>query len=118
MAVRYGFASVNQNLNPNLNNNFGVQQAIEQANLIKAVRVLSIVLDETHPRFEELGEWNGLGIIEYEDVINPQPSPSLPVARPLAGNFKNLPLINEIVYIIFFPNTESTYLSHLMLKCP
>jgi hypothetical protein len=106
MATRYGFASVNQNLNPNLNNGFGVQQAIEQAGLIKAVRVLSIILDESHPRFEELGEWNGLGIIEYEDVINPLPSPSLPIARPLMGNSKNFPLVNEIVYIIFFPSTN------------
>ena len=106
MATRYGFASVNQNLNPNLNNGFGVQQAIEQAGLIKAVRVLSIILNETHPRFEELGEWNALGVIEYEDVINPQPSPSLPVARPLMGNFKNFPLVNEIVYIIYFPSTN------------
>ena len=106
MATRYGFASVNQNLNPNLNNDFGVQQAIEQAGLIKAVRVLSIILDETHPRFEELGEWNGLGIIEYEDVINPLPSPSLPIARPLMGNSKNFPLVNEIVYIVFFPSTN------------
>jgi hypothetical protein len=106
MATRYGFASVNQNLNPNLNNGFGVQQAIEQAGLIKAVRVLSIILDENHPRFKELGEWNGLGIIEYEDVINPLPSPSLPIARPLMGNSKNFPLVNEIVYIIFFPSTN------------
>ena len=106
MATRYGFASVNQNLNPNLNNGFGVQQAIEQAGLIKAVRVLSIILDESHPRFEELGEWNGLGIIEYEDVINPLPSPSLPIARPLMGNSKNFPSVNEIVYIIFFPSTN------------
>ena len=106
MATRYGFASVNQNLYPNLNNGFGVQQAIEQAGLIKAVRVLSIILDESHPRFEELGEWNGLGIIEYEDVINPLPSPSLPIARPLMGNSKNFPLVNEIVYIIFFPSTN------------
>ena len=73
---------------------------------VRAVRVLSIVLDETHPRFKELGEWNGLGIIEYEDVVNPLPSPSLPTARPLVGNFKSLPLINEIVYIIAFPNTN------------
>ena len=28
-------------------------------------RVVSIVLDEAHPRFKELGEWNGLGTIEY-----------------------------------------------------
>ena len=104
--ARYGFSALNQNLNANANNGFSVKQAIAQANLIKAVRVLSIVLDESHPRFKELGEWNGLGIIEYEDVNNPLPSPSLPTARPLAGNFKNLPLVNEIVYLVGFPNTD------------
>jgi len=104
--AKYGFSALNQNLNANANNGFAVKQAIAQANLIKAVRVLSIVLDESHPRFKELGEWNGLGIIEYEDVNNPLPSPSLPTARPLAGNFKNLPLVNEIVYLVGFPNTD------------
>ena len=104
--AQYGFAALNQQLNANANNGFNVANAISQANLIKAVRVLSIVLDESHPRFQELGAWNGLGIIEYEDVNNPLPSPSLPTARPLAGNFKNLPLINEIVYLIGLPNTE------------
>jgi hypothetical protein len=104
--AQYGFSALNQQLNANANNNFAAANAIAQANLIRAVRILSIVLDETHPRFQELGEWNGLGIIEYEDVINPLPSPSLPIARPLTGNFKNLPLINEIVYIIALPDTE------------
>jgi hypothetical protein len=103
---QYGFAALNQQLNANVNNGFNVANAISQANLIRAVRVLSIVLDETHPRFQELGAWNGLGIIEYEDVNNPLPSPSLPTARSLTGNFKNLPLINEIVYLIGLPNTE------------
>jgi len=104
--AQYGFSALNQQLNANANNNFATANAIAQANLIRAVRILSIVLDETHPRFQELGEWNGLGIIEYEDVINPLPSPSLPIARPLTGNFKNLPLVNEVVYIIALPNTE------------
>lgn len=103
--AKFGFSSLNQNLNPNLNNGFNVQQALNQANLIRAVRVLSIVLDENHPRFIELGEWNGLGTIEYEDVINPLPSPLLPTAKPLSGNTKNLPLINEIVYLISLPDT-------------
>ena len=89
--AQYGFSALNYQLNANANNNFANANAIAQANLIRAVRVLSIVLDETHPRFKELGEWNGLGIIEYEDINNPLPSPSLPTARPLAGNFKNLP---------------------------
>ena len=104
--MSYGFSALNQQLNSNANNGFNVANAISQANLIRAVRVLSIVLDETHPRFKELGEWNGLGIIEYEDVNNPLPSPSLPTARSLTGNFKNLPLVNEVVYLIGLPNTE------------
>jgi len=102
----FGFSALNRSLNANLNNNYNTQNATNQMNLIKAVRVLSIVLDETHPRFKELGEWNGLGIIEYEEVNNPLPSQSLPTARPLTGNNKNLPLINEIVYIIGFPDTD------------
>jgi hypothetical protein len=102
----FGFSALNRSLNANLNNNYNTQNATNQMNLIKAVRVLSIVLDETHPRFKELGEWNGLGIVEYEEVNNPLPSQSLPTARPLTGNNKNLPLINEIVYIIGFPDTD------------
>jgi len=109
--ANYGFSALNNNLNANANNGFNVANAISQANLIRAVRVLSIVLDETHPRFKELGEWNALGIVEYEDVINPLPSPSLQTARPLTGNFKNLPLINEIVYLIGLPNTDIASIS-------
>ena len=109
--AKYGFSALNQNLNANANNGFNVANAISQANLIRAVRVLSIVLDENHPRFQELGEWNGLGIIEYEDVTNPLPSPSLPIARPLTGNLKTLPLINEIVYILSLPNTDIATIS-------
>ena len=103
---QYGFAALNQQLNANANNGFNVANAISQANLIRAVRVLSIVLDETHPRFKELGEWNGLGTIEFEDVINPLPSNSLLIAKPLQGNIKNFPLINEIV--LFESRKEST----------
>ncbi len=106
MANRYGFSALNRNLNTNLNNGFGVKNAINQYNLIKSVRVLSIVLDESHPRFKELGEWNALGVVEYEEVNNPLPSPNLPTARPIMGNSKRLPLINEIVYIIGLPDTN------------
>jgi len=109
--ANYGFSALNNNLNANSNNGFNVANAISQANLIRAVRVLSIILDETHPRFKELGEWNALGIVEYEDVINPLPSPSLQTARPLTGNFKNLPLVNEIVYLIGLPNTDIASIS-------
>jgi len=101
----YGFNSLNQNLNSSINNGFNVATALNTADLITAVRVLSIVLDETHPRFEKLGGWNTLGTIEYELVDDPKIINPPPIAYPLAPNIKNYPLINEIVYLIFLPNT-------------
>jgi hypothetical protein len=106
----YGFAALGKQFE-NSKTAFDVTSEISKIKLIRAVRVLSIVLDESHPRFKELGEWNALGTIEYEDITNPQPSPSLPVAKPLAGNFKNLPLVNEVVYIISLPNTDIASIS-------
>jgi hypothetical protein len=70
-------------------------------------RIVSIVLDETHPRFKELGEWNGLGTIEYTLVDQPVPiNQSYPTAKPYDPSVRNFPLINEIVLISSFPNTD------------
>jgi hypothetical protein len=71
-------------------------------------RVISIVLDETHPRFKELGEWNGLGTIEYTlvDQIIP-PTQNYPTAKPYDPSIRNLPLINEVVFISLLPNTDT-----------
>jgi hypothetical protein len=70
-------------------------------------RVVSIVLDETHPRFKELGGWNGLGTIEYTLVDQPVPAnQSYPTAKPYDPAVRNFPLINEIVFISSFPNTD------------
>jgi hypothetical protein len=70
-------------------------------------RVVSIVLDETHPRWKELGEWNGLGTIEYILVDQPtSPNQSYPTAKPYDPSIRSLPLINEIVFISSFPNTD------------
>jgi hypothetical protein len=70
-------------------------------------RVVSIVLDATHPRFKELGEWNGLGAIEYTLVDKPTPPNTiLPIAKPSSPNLKNYPILNEIVLISNLPNTD------------
>jgi hypothetical protein len=70
-------------------------------------RVVSIVLDEAHPRFKELGEWNGLGTIEYTLVDQPiSPSQVYPIAKPYDPSIRNFPLINEIVYIAQLPDTD------------
>ena len=73
---------------------------------LKAVRIISIVLDEQHPRFEELGGWNGIGTIEYQDVDFPVKNKIYSTARPLLSNLKKFPLINEVVYLVVGPNTN------------
>jgi hypothetical protein len=92
------------------NNDYNIFTGLGLRDLIVAVRVKSIVLDDTHPRFEELGEWNALGTIEYDIVQNPTTIASTsniiyPTAKPLDSCIKNFPLINEIVYILSLPNT-------------
>jgi hypothetical protein len=101
----FGFSGLNQSLNSSINNGFNTATALNIANLIIAVRVISIVLDENHPRFEELGGWNTLGAIEYELVEDSKTENPPSIAYPLSPNIKNYPLINEIVYLISLPNT-------------
>lgn len=73
------------------------------------VRVLDIILDETHPKFKQYGEWNGVGTIEFEDISNNQLIPSNnPIAIPLNSNIKNYPLINEIVLLFLLPSKNLT----------
>jgi hypothetical protein len=105
MAAKYGFSSFNNSLN-NLDQGNTSQAIANIQQLITAVRVKGIVLNDKHPRFKELGEWNGLGTIEFQDVNNPLDSPSYSTAIPLNPNSKNFPLINEIVFLITLPDTN------------
>jgi hypothetical protein len=83
------------------------RSTIVRGNNLIIGRVKSIVLDETHPRYKELGGWNALGIIEFETVATPTPNTQiLPTAKPLDPTFKSFPLINEIIYIVALPNTN------------
>jgi len=100
----YGFTSLNKNLNNNLNNGFNVQTALATSGLITTGRVVSIVLDDSHPLWKEVGEYNGIGTIEFQSVTDPQSNFSL--AKPFFTNNTKYPLINEIVYIMALPNTD------------
>ena len=107
MASSRGLIAINNVANSSKQNSFGTFTNMGLNSLIITGRVISIVLDETHPRFKEFGEWNGLGTIEFDLVANPTPPNQLyPVARPLDPSVKNFPLINEIVYILALPNTN------------
>lgn len=102
--MTYGFSGLNKNLNSNRNNGFNIGTALKTGTIIIPARVISIVLNESHPKFLDLGEWNALGAIEYELVENPNINQQYPIAYPLSPNVKNYPLINEVVYLISLPN--------------
>jgi hypothetical protein len=74
-------------------------------------RVLSIVLDETHPRYLELGGPKAIGAIEYVDVKGTSidystavKNQKYTVAYPLDPSSKKYPLINEIVFLTTQPS--------------
>jgi hypothetical protein len=104
--VTYGYSSVSKGFNTG-NKNYAVDTATSLGNLITAVRVKDIVLDKTHPQFTTVGEWNGLGTIFFDVVKDPNFSNknTWSTARPISSNIKVYPLINEIVYLISFPDT-------------
>ena len=104
--IKSGISAINNAFNSSVGDSFSSLLAQQVGNIFQPVRVKSIILDDSHSRFKELGEWNGLGIIEYETVNNPISSTPLPIARPLLSNNKNLPLINEIVFLFSLPNTN------------
>ena len=70
------------------------------------VRVVDIILDDTHPEWETYGKMEALGAIkyrvvgEYQDESDPT---LLDIAYPINSNFKNYPLLNEIVLLTAAP---------------
>ena len=93
----YGFSAVNQSQNPQLSNTFNLNKG---GGSLRSARVISIILDDSHPRFTELGGWNALGVIEYDPTISPNYNlTTYPVAYPIKPNIKNFPLINETIII-------------------
>ena len=94
----YGWNSLNTSLNSQL---AGTSKGGLNNSSISSARVISILLDNTHPRFKELGGWNALGAIEFDPTDSPSyGTQSYPVAYPLFPNLKNFPLLQEVVIII------------------
>jgi len=102
--TNYGFNGLNSNLNSTVTglSNAINKMALDQEDLFIAVRVKQIVLDDSHPKFEEVGGWTGLGAIFYTPVKGPQNVSSLP-AYPNYVGVKQYPTIDEIVYLLPLP---------------
>ena len=78
-------------------------------NSITPVRVVDVILDDTHPEWDKLGKSEAIGAIKYRLLtkdIEEEDSTALPVAFPLVNDFKKLPLKNEIVLLITAPGNE------------
>ena len=102
--------------NPNLGNTF-IGQGLSTSPTIGSgrmfpVRVTDISLSSsTHPQslFQVTKGWSGIGSIRFEPLNEggiPKEFPQGNIALPLDTNFKKLPLINEIVFIIAGPSTR------------
>ena len=96
MANKYGFSSINQQLNVNNTPDSSLKNQIEllSQNVISA-RVTDIILDSSYPNFFELGGWNTVGTIFFEPVGGaPLNSNFINTAFPLLPYLKNYPLVN------------------------
>jgi hypothetical protein len=104
MAIyREGISTNNGTNNSNRSNSDVLKNLINtNSSLFKIVRVLDIVLDENHPKFFDVGEWNGIGTIYFEDVSTTEKIPTF--AYPLNPQIKYYPLINEIVLLVSIPS--------------
>lgn len=103
--TKYGFGAAINNLSPKLDR----KSTISTSQIISS-RVRDIILDNTHPKFVEFGEWNGIGTIFIESTKNPLLSDQIPLvpAYPAFPNIKQYPLINEVVPIIYLTDTDVT----------
>ena len=108
MANKYGFSSVNQQLNVSTTPDSNLKNQIDliSQNIISG-RVTDIILDSNYPNFFELGGWNVVGTIFFESVGGaPLDSSSNNTALPLLPYLKNYPLVNELVLLFQLPDTN------------
>lgn len=109
-----GFAAINDGSKASLAGNSQVLDSLKLSKVIATGRVLSVVMDETHPRYKELGGPKAIGAVEIIEVTGgtadystTSTGKNYTVAYPLYPGTKNYPLINEIVYLTSQPNKNS-----------
>jgi len=73
---------------------------------LAAARVIDIVLDENHPKFDSVGQWNGIGAIFYEFTNQSATGTTVNFALPYDSQIKTYPLVNELVLLFSLPNQQ------------
>jgi hypothetical protein len=94
------------NPTPSSGGNRDIRNSIAQSDaLFLRVRVLDIVLNNNHPKFEAVGEWNGIGTIFFEPLDGTAITSNY--AYPIFPQIKMYPLVNEIVLLAAIPSKFS-----------
>jgi hypothetical protein len=100
-----GFAALNSK------NNISPTTVLDENQIVSA-RVRDIILDNTHPKWQEYGGWNGIGTIEFSLLKNKNEQSTV-TALPLFPQFKNYPLINETVLVFRLPDRNLDKMSSI-----
>lgn len=111
--AKFGFGALSDGSNPGMSGTGKTLDALKLANLNSTGRVISVVLDDTHPRYKELGGSKAIGAVELVEVSGGTADYSTTVknqnyrvAFPLQPGVKNYPLVNEIVFLVSQPTKK------------
>jgi|TARA_R100000482_G_C5131677_1_gene152396 hypothetical protein len=81
-----------------------------KANVFAARVKFSMIDDKTQSQvFKDFGEWSSIGCIFFDRLNQPNSNPKFTsdnFAKPLFPNNSNIPLHNELVYIMALPNSS------------
>ena len=91
--------------------NPAISQPSPNSTIISA-RVKHIILDNSDAvLFDKFGGWDSIGVIFWEAINAPIPSPLTydikQFALPIFPNIKHYPLINEVIYLVQLTNNQS-----------
>jgi len=108
MANKFGFASVNQQINLNKDSgNLLLNELNELRQNVIYARVIDIILDDQHPDFKKNGGWSSVGTVFYEKIESASvTTKSNLIASPLLPYLKNYPLVNEFVLLFRLPTNQ------------
>jgi len=104
--LKFGIANSTRGTTPPPNTGAALDQINGLKGQMVAARVIDIVLDENHPKFNYVGQWNGIGAIFYEFVNSSGTTSNLSYALPYDSQQKTYPLVNEIVLLFSLPNQQ------------
>ena len=107
MANKFGFASVNQQVNESNSKGADASELNELKQSVIYARVVDIILDDQHPEFDNNGGWSGIGTVFFSPIeLSSTNVKTDKVATPLIPYIKNYPVVNEFVLLFKLPSNQ------------